>query len=346
MNLKLNTDNPDAYALVNIGLEGIREFQSSGGNSQTLVAVEHDLDAAVEADPNYLPAIYYRGITRDLCGKSDLAILDLERALQGLRDVQDTSYVAEARFNLGIAKYHKYHVPDLEAAEKEFTEVLKTDGLDNVLRLQTLASLAQTHAQLMIQRDPERKDLNAVRFRMKHVFEIERQINEKDNVLVDRSVAWRIENALGLALMFGSDYLESIEVPGNKSWDRITALQRSCEHFEKADRLSPNNWAIVCNLGSIWMRFAYWMNLEVKVGDQFPFDKSVGYLERILRSLRPDYGFALYELGRLHRTARRFGEALKWFDRAEAIPEKDRDVSQRTLEREMRLAEQRCAEFP
>jgi tetratricopeptide (TPR) repeat protein len=170
----------------------------------------------------------------------------------------------------------------------------------------------------------------------------------------DSQVRWRLENARGLGFMFVSDYLEDIETKDGTRLDRKAMLHKALTHFQSADGISPENWAVVCNLGSVWMRGAYWKQqpLYSREDDSPPlqcdaFDKSFDYLNnRVVEKLRRNYGFALYEIGRLHRLTKRYDEAQVWFKRAKDVPEKARDVRGATLKREMLLAEKRSDQFP
>jgi tetratricopeptide (TPR) repeat protein len=337
--LRNETENLRARVLLDLGLEAMRAYQDSGGNLAVLDEAEGDLNAAVEADPAFLPAIYFRGITRDLKGESDAAIADLERV------VNSEPALIEARFNLGVAFFHKYHVQNLKRAESEFEKVLSVRVLALGLRLQTLASLAQTRAQLMIQSEPQ-VDVNAVKARLHEVLEIGHSIDsELASQTPDPQVGWRLENARGLGFMFASDYLDQSVANGSKL-DRPKMLSLALKHFRKADEISPNNWAVVCNLGSVWMRSAYWERKDIASLGEDAFQNSFDHLSRVVEVLRPNYGFALYEIGRLHRLVCRFEDALEWFKRAEGVPESKRDVSFKTLQREIDRAEKGIDEFP
>ena len=62
--------------------------------------------------------------------------------------------------------------------------------------------------------------------------------------------------------------------------------------------------------------------------------------------LRPNYGFALYELGRLHRIWERWSEAIEYFDRSLAVPEKYRDVREGLVKAERQRAESKDGRYP
>ncbi len=341
MNLRAETKNPRAKALFDLGLEAMREYQDTGGNLAVLAEAEGDLNAAVEADPEFLPAVYFRGITRDLKGETDAAITDLESV------VRSEPTFSEARFNLGVACYHKYHEQNLKRAESEFEKVLSDAGLPEGLRLQALASLAQTRAQLMIQREPEKVDFRAVALQLEEILKIEARVKQAlKGKTTDPQVSWRLENALGLGFMFASDYLErSVDLQG-RSFERSEMLIFALERFTAADRISPANWAVICNLGSIWMRRAYWQRKGLNSLGNNAFQNSFSQLRLVIEVLRPNYSFALYEIGRLHRLTSRFDDALEWFAKAEAVPESKRDISSKTLHREIERAKKCSDQFP
>jgi tetratricopeptide (TPR) repeat protein len=340
MKLSVQTRNPHALERLDAGLESMYRYKSEGALA-VLEEAERDLDAAVQADPKFLPAVYYRALAKDLKGQTDAAIRDLEQVLDS-----DPPFRAEAQFNLGVARFHKYHAENLKEAEREFRSVLATHGLSDELRFRTLASLAQVHAQLMIQRDPASVDLAAVRDRFRQVQKIADQISRAEQV-ADLEVRWRIENALGLGFMFASDYLEAVDASNGHVLDRLGMIEEALRHFERADVASPKNWAVECNLGSAWMRKAHWLRTagQSEVAEA-AFEESDRHLRRVLEVLRPGYGFVLYEMGRLHRVCGRFNEAQAWFQRALEVPDAQRDVRRETVEREANRAQHGIDAFP
>ncbi len=342
MSLNLRSQNPRALAHLSLGLDRLRRFQERPEELSVLTEAEDDLNKALQEDPAFLPAVYYRGLTRELRGDTELAISDLNRVIEA-----NPPFLPEARFNLGVARFHRYHKPDLAEAETNFRGVLDNSSISDQLRLQTMASLAQVNAQFMIQKDPEKPDYDDIKSRFSAVVQAEARIRElRSHQTLEPSIAWRIENALGLGYMFASDYLPRIEI-GKWRFSRPEMLDEARHRFEKADKASPNNWALFCNLGSIWMRSSYWHRLEKKnESDQSAFKTSETYLKLVLDKIRPGYAFALYEMGRLYRIHRHFGEALRWFRLSLEIPEGKRDVGADTLNREITRAEQENPVFP
>jgi len=343
MSLNIESQSPRANAHLNLGLDRLRLFQERPDDRAILNEAEEDLNRAVEEDPSFLPAVYYRGIARNLKGENDLAISDLTRVVES-----KPPFTAEARFNLGIARFHKYHRSDLQEAVAQFQAVLTSNAISDELRLQTMASLAQVHGQLMIQKNPEQPDREQVALHFFKVLGAETEIRLLlKGQTPDASIKWRIENAVGLGYMFASDYYGSIVVQNGTVWHRPALVLEARKHFENADNASPKNWAILCNLGSIWMRTSYWSSHDnLEENSQESFERSKYFLERVVDKIRPNYGFALYELGRLHRINAKFAEALEWFKRSEDVPETKRDVSKSTLDREIKRAREQKSIFP
>jgi tetratricopeptide (TPR) repeat protein len=343
MSLNIESQSPQANAHLNLGVDELRRYQQSPENLAVLDEAEEDLNRAVKEDPAFLPAVYYRGLARDLKGETDLAISDLRRVVES-----NPPFESEAKFNLGVARFHKYHRADLEEAKAQFRAVLESKDVSKQLRLQTMASLAQVHAQLMIQNDPEHPNILEVKYNLLEVLKTEQEITALlDSQMPEPAILWRIENSLGLGNMFASDYCPEIAFKDSQTWSRVQMIIEARARFENADRVNPCNWAILCNLGSIWMRISYWSNRgELKLGSLDGFERSQHFLRLVIDNIRPSYGFALYELGRLHRVNQKFVEAREWFKRSEAVPEAKRDVGPVTLEREIKRAEARNPIFP
>ncbi len=372
MRLNAKSKSAQANAHLSLGLDSLLRFREEPDNPAVLNEAERDLTIALEQDPAFLPAVYYRGVVRQLKGDNDLAISDLANVIES-----KSPFKNEARFNLAVARYHKFHRADLEEAESQFETVLKSKAISKQLRLQIMVSLAQVYGQLMIQKNPEHPNLEEIHENFRRVLQVETEIRfglhaerAKEQKL-DPEIEWRIENAIGVAYMFASDYCSSIAARDGTEIRRATILREAREHVEKADKFSPDNWAILCNLGSIWMRFACWIakrarkeifqesaaqsekSLLLTAGErktdqsaQESAEQSEYYLKRVIDKIRPGYGFALYELGRLHRINGDFAVALDWFERSMAVPEAKRDVGQATLDREIQRTRQQSSVFP
>lgn len=350
MRLNVKSKSPHANAHFSLGLDNILRFRESPDNLAILNEAERDLTIALEQDPAFLPAVYYRAIVRQLKGENDLAISDLTSVVE-----TKSPFNVEARFNLGVALFNKNHREDLEEAESEFQTVLKCKAISKQLRLQTLASLTEVYCRLMIQKNPEQPQLEVVQENFRRVLQVETHFRsglyaEKPKEgKSDPEVESRIENAVGLGYMLAADYCSSIAPPEGSEIPRATLLREARERFERADTFSPDNWAILCNLGSVWMRFCYWISTRARKDKDTAHEsaeRSAHYLMRVIDKARPNYGFALYELGRLHRINGDFAVAEEWFGRAAAIPEADRNVSESSLDREIQRARNHSTVFP
>jgi len=110
--------------------------------------------------------------------------------------------------------------------------------------------------------------------------------------------------------------------------------------LERADHLNPADWAVQCDLGSTWMRLGYWRKTATD------FSLARAHLTRVISDLRPDYGFALYEIGRIWRLQGNFDQATTFFDKAFAVPAEYRDVSNRRVGLEKNRAIGRDSSYP
>jgi len=372
MRLNAKSRSPRANAHLSLGLDSLLRFREQPANPTVLNEAERDLTMALEQDPAFLPAVYYRGVVRQLKGDNDLAISDLTTVIESR-----SRFKNEARFNLAVARYHKNDRADLEEAESLLETLLKSKAISNRLRLQIMVSLAQVYGQLMIQNNPEQPNLEEIHENFRRALQVETEIRfgrdaeKAREQKPDPEIEWRIEDALGLAYMFASDYCSSVAGRDGSEIGRATILREAREHFEKADKFSPDNWAILCSLGSIWMRFAYWISKRARketsqesaasseksillpAGErkteqsaQESAEQAEYYLRRVIDKVKPNCGFALYELGRLHRIKGDFAVALDWFERSMAVPEAKRDIGQATLDREILRARQQSSAFP
>src|SRR5262249_34542891 len=189
-------------------------------------------DVAVDSDPDYLPALYFRAVTYDLLGKQDTAIEDLKQVLQAKPRFKD-----EVQLNLGIAYFHKYHADDLIAARGLFEQIINASDSSPVMRLVAKSSLAQVWGQMMIQRDPQKPDMAAAGEAFVNIQNLAKEVYRSLSEAPPEyrpEIEWRIENALGLAEMFAADYLSLRE--GGRA--QVGRINEAIEHFEKADHIS------------------------------------------------------------------------------------------------------------
>ncbi len=340
MKLREKSRSHKALRSLNTGINNLRSYRASG-DIHYLESANREFNVALASDPGYLPALYFRSVTCDLLGDQDIAIDGLKQVLEA-----KPRFKEEVQLNLGVAYFHKYHREDLSTAKGIFEEIIRASDSDPVMRLLAKSSLAQVWGQMMIQKDPEQPDLVAVAEAFSNV---QRLADEVHRSLSDAppeyrpEILWRTENALGLAEMFTSDYLGLHESVRGK----LKRIDKAIEHFEKADHISPHNWAILCNLGSAWMRRGYWMKKSDHLHESSDsFQKAEGFLRQVLECVRHDYPFARYEVGRLLRLKNQYEAAIAEFNRCLSVPESQRDVSDETVLRERNRAGHRSDIFP
>lgn len=357
--MHINTPNARAFELVGDALVALDGFQQSKELQQLEKATSH-LQEALKEDPKYLRAIYYMGVAEDLIGKPKDAVEKFREVLNGLESVslvQTPAFPIEVQYNLGTAYYHCYSQEELDKAAEHFTLVTnRTEDKEKTIRNLAYASLAQTYAQRMIHR------INANYYADKAEEEAKKALNDiRTNLIckfpnffsfisfkpIERETFWIAYNARGLAAMYRSDDFSDFN-KGTRSYEeKMKDLEQAENYFKTALRYSPNNWAIYCNLGSTHMRRGYWMKQEQ--GKSLPFsdefDKARKSLLDVTERIKPNYGFALYEIGRTYRLQGEWSEAINRFEQALDIEESSRNVSTKRVERELSLAEKKDDTF-
>jgi tetratricopeptide (TPR) repeat protein len=333
MNMHTETNNRRAFELVTEALIEIDQYKQSKEPSQLKVA-KHKLERAQAEDPSYMRALYYNAMVNDLIGQAADAIDQFKKILE-----QHPPFMEEVRYNLAVACYHRYSREYLDEAAKHFQEVIDNTHDQITLNLLAHVGLAQTYAMRMIQPNPLEPDNEEVQLYFNKVNDQYDLVIEKlENIEgVDDETAneirWAAHNARGMSLMYHSDYCGSLK-------DRQSRLMEALVELQKADNYSPHNWANYCDLGSANMRLGYWLDSQAN------FNEAINRLKYVVSSLRPNYGFALYEIGRTYRLMGNFKEAIRYFDEALKIEYKYRDVSDRRIQLEKDRAEMESKEYP
>jgi tetratricopeptide (TPR) repeat protein len=365
-------------------LELLKEAQISIAGYQRskelgkLKEAKSNLEMALEKDRRYLRARFWMGLVNDLLGETDEAVRELtevkdavsgiepiavnkRRATKRAREIQ--LFLSMVQYNLGVAYYHKYSRDKVDTAIQTFADVIEQTA-NNELRLRAKAWLAKAYAVRMIPK-PDSEDFDEVtRFyaseRPKEnagkYFELSRKVS--DAVIADvenrselgeaaddiKGVAY---DARAVALMFYTDFYEE---------DRISNLEKALKSLDTANEYRRRDWAIYSNFGSIHMRLGHWRQVEAQKGtgpkvdkvrqqSQANFEKALEFLKEVVTSLRPGYGFALYEIGRTYRLMGDFVQALKYFDLALEV-KKNRDVSDSRIKFEKKRAKRSLTSFP
>lgn len=345
--MHIDTPNARAFELVGDALVALDGFQQSKERQQLEKATCH-LQEAIKEDPEYLRAIYYMGVAQDLIGKPKDAVNKFTEVLNGLKGVslvQTPAFPIEVRYNLGTAYYHCYSKEELDKAAEFFTSVTEQTK-EKTIRNLAYASLAQTYAQRMIHREKADDYANKAEEAAKNalndvrVYLIRTFLNWLSFSPIELETLWIAYNARGLVAMYLSDDFSDFRQGTRCYQQKIKDLEEAEHYFNTALRYSYDNWAIYCNLGSTHMRRGYWMKQQTDPSLPYSekFDKARDYLKDVTKRLRPNYGFALYEIGRTHRLQGQWEKAICYFEQALNIEESSRNVSDKTVKRELSLA--------
>src|SRR5258706_5580026 len=139
--MNTNTFSRKAFENVASAVNALEQYHSTQ-RLDFLQNAELSLEQATKDDPNYLDAIFYCGVTKDLIGKPADAPAYFERIV---KETNDANIILEAKYNLGVSYYHQYSHSKLERAEYYFNSVIKESN-DESLQTLAKANLAQTYA--------------------------------------------------------------------------------------------------------------------------------------------------------------------------------------------------------
>jgi tetratricopeptide (TPR) repeat protein len=350
--LALETESRQAFELVANAVDAIDRYKRSRDRDRrTLEAALTDLEEARRHDGRYLLAPYYVAVVEELLHRSPNAA-ELLRALLA-QAPNEPSLIHEMRFNLAVAQYHGYSHRHLRPAAETLREVL---GSTNTLRdriaycrvrLHSLALLAQVHAMWSIPSTPEEVSANeSERARIEECYSSAVTNARKvfcspllyvlglTNRMRYREIKAVAYNALGMAAMYYTDFSRE-ELP-----QKLDRLSGGLRNLEESEQLFSQDWANYCDIGSCHMRLAHWGNNTTQLVI------ARRYLTEVIERLRPEYGFALYEIGRTYRIEGCFDKALTYFERAMRVPAGDREVSDRRVNREINLAKEQNTLYP
>jgi tetratricopeptide (TPR) repeat protein len=298
MKMQLDTRSRQAFELVTDALRQVDSYRRSR-EYRSLEVAKVALNHAKRLDPAYLRAVYYNAIVSDLLGRPHEAIEDFQRVL-----AEKPPFAEEVRYNLAVAHYHGYDSASLEQAAEYFRRVIR-DSNQPELRLLARAVLEQTYAMRMIPKHPLEPNASQIQEQFGLCTEgynaAMSELSSLANMDEDagREVKWTLYNARGMSLMYHSDYF------GEES-EKIDEVSEALKLLEKADYFSPRNWANYCDLGSAHMRLGHWSR---SAGE---FEAALRYLQEVIEDLRPNYGFALYEIGRCYRLMGKFRETAAY----------------------------------
>lgn len=322
-----------------------------------LQEAESALTEALTRDAQYLDASLYSGIVKDLIGKPADAVPFFDKILNNLpKDSQDRW--DEIQYSRGVAWYHQYSHSKLAEAEKDFLAVVNK-STDADLRLLARAGLAQTYAMWMIPSTSQKEillkgegaaELEFIKEKRRlcleqidlvnadKVFRSGSKLNRRASLLSGPTQG-TILNAHGMCTMYWTDY----NVTGNDERRRL--LQEAIGYLEEADQYLPGDWANTCDIASAHFRLGA-VTRESGGNPVKEFQTAIDLLQKVVDDLRPNYGFALYEMGRIYRVWKRFEDAKKSFAKSLGIPAEYRDVGDGTVHFEVERAKKHDSNFP
>jgi tetratricopeptide (TPR) repeat protein len=354
----MHTETMDrqAFELVARAMERLDDYNRDHQLS-FLQDAESDLTKAVTRDAQYVDASFYAGIVKDLIGKAADAVPFFDKILNNLPKESENQRDL-VQYSRGVAWYHQYSHNKLEQAEKDFLIVVNRSK-DAELRLLARAGLAQTYAMWMIPRTAGKdklrrgegaEELNFIAEKRNQCLKQVAVSNEEmvrfgfkqpqqPATLLSGPINGTVLNAQGMCNMYWTDY--NVKDTGEKR----SALQEAIGYLQMADKYLPGDWANTCDIGSAHFRLGA---VERESGGDAgtEFQKALDFFQMVISDLRPDYGFALYEMGRIYRVWGRFDEAKKHFERAQKVPEQYRDVRDSNVKYEFDRAEVRDSSFP
>lgn len=338
----LETNNPDAFLSASEGLRHIDNYRSSHSLKSLEVAKEKFQDA-LRKDPDFPRARYFTGLILDLLGNPDEAVEILAKLSK-----EDFSFQDEIKYGLATAHFHLYYEDEVQKSIELLTAVIDNTA-NELLRYMARATRARCYAMMVLHSGKQSKD-NAHQYyeNTRHEYQSildELRTSRALSVQGKKEVLWRTYNAVGTAENFYSDL-------SDPSWYRIKSVRRALKYFKRANHVSPKNWEVVCNLGSSHMRlgFLYRQLGEISNGitsllNYLPmqrwasskFSMAKKELNRVIENIRPNYGFALYELARTYRLSGQFDKAKAFHHKAEEIPERERNVTDTRLRQQYGL---------
>jgi tetratricopeptide (TPR) repeat protein len=380
--LSLETEDRRAFEAALEAVRAINRFKTAGERLALIEALTL-LQTTTNRDPNYLLPRYYTAVIEDLLGYSDDAAGHYSELLE-LVPVHYRKLRWEIRLGLAAAQYHGYEDIDLQKANRTVGALLSDEqvvlsrpenrgilGYADALRAQLLATS-------MIPKRPEDMQSPQRRASLETMYKdavaaAEKVLAGQQGSLLalrrasnDEGIIALARNARAMAHMYFTDYMLTVE-------EKIKLLASAMVDLQKDDKLFPGDALYYCGLASCHLRLGYWRKTPgvsdaPSQGSPAPdaepipapqpaptvpnaasaheFRVAEVRLKTVIEQLRPKYGFAWFERGRVQRLQWNFENALECFEEAKKAPARERDVSMIRIEREIYLAESERAYYP
>lgn len=331
------TNSWQAFNMTAEALRAVDQYVTSPEkNLVFLNEAKEMLRSAVEIDPQFLRARYFSAVVEDMLGHPKAAATELESLIATHPD-----FGIEADYGLAVSRFHFYEKNELGKAIDGFKKVRKTSPNDTLVML-SMAGEIRAYGMMVLHAVRGGDGTQAERFFQQASDLANDLFSRTGNKLLDTrdsdEIRWRALIGRGAGSMYMSD-LAPLD-------SRNSKLEKAMEDFREAEGLSANNWEILCNLGSAHMRLGIVAKLRselLRSGQEFEVSRKL--LRKVTEAVRPDYGFALWEIGRSYRTEGKFEDAKAYFARAKMVAEIDRNVSDKSVVTEIQAAEAKSTEL-
>jgi tetratricopeptide (TPR) repeat protein len=316
-------------------------------NPDDLDSAIAQLNRAITADANFFKPAHYKGIVLDMKGKPSDAITQFEFVLQNVPDSRRN----EVEYNKAVANYHSYGESFIADAIGILKPMETRLSRNTKLSLLAKAVLAQSYAMMVLHsmRADDEEKMNsyakAASAKANEAISNAESLARKFDKSFLNQPHWIANNAIGVSLMFRDDNIrDGIHEENHLQYKE--RQEQAIQYFDKASRYSSDNWALECNQASARMRLGHmFMRLGQSDVARKYFDKAEAFLKDVITRLRPNYDFALYELGRIHRFQKNKTEAIAYFNRALSSGTENRNIKDSTLRREKLAAEEEDIHF-
>ncbi|RMA64305.1 tetratricopeptide repeat protein [Ulvibacter antarcticus] len=341
--IQLETDNRKAFEDLNEAISNIDSYNKSKQIKHLNTALEY-VDSSLKNDNNYLRAIEWNIIIHDLLGLHKNIVIEYKDILKEIPE----SLQQKTLYNLGAAYFHHYDLKSIDKAIWHFEKALSLNqniGLDILSK----ASLGRSYA-LRILLGHKHLGGNDTEEELKTFFDKSVQFSKESIKMVKSSkdyndikneVIWTAYSALGAARMYLHDnerYIADLNTKNFKNYNRI--LCKSYRDFTRAEKYKPKKWANWSNMGSaLWRRALLYKTYGKKKTANQLFEKSIETFNFLIKNIRLNYDFALYEMGKVYRMKEDTIQAKKYFKLARKYTAIQNNVPIKKIEEEEEMIE-------
>lgn len=353
MNAK--TENFQAFELYSLGLDTFRTYLANK-KLEVLKDALNKFGQSFELDPQFFLPRYYQAVVKDLLGEYKEA----STVLESLEEVAPADFKDLVRYSWAISLYHYYDVEKIDKSIETFESVNSKNHYVNLLaragKIQSMAvrmklSYRDKTKSAKAKKDKTRiiKEGEAILKELTKLNRFSFKRRKNDLKANEIEIKWITYNAMGLAFMYVSDtvrYPDKTKKGKNIPEEYSEELQKAMDYFEEADKINPNHWAILSNKGSLNLRKAvlefYYKNVDIW-GETLNI--AINDFKKVLM-VRPDYDFAYYEMGKVHRMTKGYTKAIDYFNKAiEAQKKGNLNVPKSSIEKQIRYCIQKYPNF-